>query len=139
MLWLIFRYTGIFGNRSICSDTLTSSGGTLSCTANPNLDDTTLRVNIFVEGNQVIASSVGIDETDLGQAGYLVFFVMTLTFILMFSGSKTGILFGMGLSLVGAIGLGMIKGDLIGFGASGLWLIIIILLGIWKINKERAQ
>lgn len=129
----------IFGNRSICSDTLTSSGGTLSCTANPNLDDTTLRISIFVEGTQVIASSVGIDETDLGQAGYLVFFVMTLTFILMFSGSKTGILFGMALSLIGAIGFGMIKGDLIGFGASGLWLIIIILLGVWKLNKERSQ
>ncbi|GAF75317.1 unnamed protein product, partial [marine sediment metagenome] len=85
----------IFGNRSLCDDTLTSSGGTLSCVATTNIDDATLRVSISVDGVQVIADSVQVDPSDLGQAGYLVMFVMTITFVLMFSGSKTGILFGM--------------------------------------------
>ncbi len=129
----------IFGNRSICNSTLVSSGGTIICDIDPNLDESVLRINIYVDGSKVIIDSVQLDSSNYGEAGYLVFFIMAITIILMFSGSKTGILFGIILTFAGAIGLNMISSEIIGIGASGLWLLVIVVIAIWKLNKERIQ
>ena len=129
----------VFGNRTICEDSLLSSGGTLSCTVPSNIDDATLGINVFVNDEQAIFRIVQLELTDFGVAGYMVFFVMSLSLILMFSSSKTGILLSILMSFAGAIGLGMVTSSLVGLGASGLWLIIIVLIGIWKLNRDRIQ
>jgi len=129
----------IFGNRTICEDSLLSSGGTLSCTVPANIDDADLIINVFVDGEQSIFKVVKLELTDLGVAGYLVFFVMALSLILLFSSSKTGILIAILLGFAGGVGLQLITSSLTGLGASGLWLIIIVLIGIWKLNKDRIQ
>ena len=129
----------IFGNRTVCEDSLLSSGGTLSCTIPSSIDDADLIINVFVNGQQSIFKVIRLDLTDFGVAGYLVLFVMSLSLILMFSASKTGILLAVLLSFAGAIGLGLITSNLLGVGASGLWLIIIVLIGIYKLNKDRIQ
>ena len=129
----------IFGNRTICEDTLVSSGGTLSCSVPTNIDDADLTITVFVDGQESVLRVIKIDLTDFGVAGYLVWFVMTLSLIMMFSGSKTGILVAILISFATGIGLGIITSSLIGLGASGLWLIIITLIGIWKLNKDRVQ
>lgn len=129
----------IFGNRSICNSTLISSGGTITCDIDPNLDESVLRINIYVDNSKIIVDSVTLDTSNYGEAGYLIFFIMSISIILMFSGSKTGILFGIILSFGMAIGLRIINSDMIGVGASGIWLIVIVILAIWKLNKERIQ
>lgn len=129
----------IFGNRTICNHTLTSASGTLFCIVDPNIDDTTLNVNIFVEGDITLADKVQIDSSNYGSAGYLIYFLMAISLILIFSGSKNEILFGMFLSLAGAVGLGLTSGTMIGLGASGIWLLVMILVGMWKLNKDRQQ
>jgi len=129
----------VFGNRTICEDTLLSASGSLSCTIPSNIDDADIIVNVYVNGNQTVFRVFKLDPTNFGVAGYLVFFVMAISVIFMFSGSKTGVLIGIIIAFAGAIGLGMISSDIIGLGASGLWLIIMVLVGIWKLNKERAQ
>jgi len=129
----------IFGNNSICNTSLTSSGGTLLCNIDPNLDETTLRISVYSGSEIIAASRVRLDPSNYGAAGYLIFLVMALAFVLMFSGSKSGILFGMVLSFVTAIGLGILTSNLIGIGASGLWLLIMVVIGIWKLNKTRVQ
>jgi len=129
----------IFGNRSICNSTLTSSGGTLTCNIDPNLDDSTLKTEIYVDNVLAVSGNVKLDTSNYGVGGYLILFVMAISFILMFSGSKTGVLVSMGVTFIAAISLGLVTGDIIGIGASGLWLIIIIIIGIIKLNNERAQ
>lgn len=129
----------IFGNRSICNSTLTSSGGTLTCNIDPNLDDSTLKTEIYVDNVLAVSGNVKLDTSNYGVGGYLILFVMAISFILMFSGSKTGVLVSMALTFIAAISLGLVTGDIIGIGASGLWLIIIIVIGIIKLNNERAQ
>jgi len=129
----------IFGNRTICEDTLVSSGGTLSCSVPTNIDDADLRISVFVDDVQTVFKVIKLDLTDFGVAGYLVFFVLSLTLILLFSSSKTGILVAILLSFAVGIGLSMVTSSLIGLGASGLWLVIIVLIGIWKLNKDRIQ
>ena len=134
----------IFGNRTICEDTLTSSGGTLSCTVSSNIDDADLQIRVFVDGEQAVFRVIKLDLSDFGVAGYLVLFVMSLGLIMMFSSSRTGILIAVLLSFTGAVGLGIITSSITGSGAkginaSGIWLIIIVLIGIWKLNKDRIQ
>jgi len=127
----------IFGNRSICNSTLTSSGGTLTCNIDPNLDESVLVVSIYVDGVLTVKGSVELDTDNYGVAGYLVMFVMAMSFIFMFSGSKTGVLISIGLTFAGSLGMGIVSGKLIGIGASGIWLLVIIFVGIYKLNKER--
>ena len=127
----------IFGNRSLCNDSLISSGGTLTCNIDPNLDESVLKTKVYVDEILAVSGQVSLDSTNYGSAGYLIMFVMTISFILMFSGSKTGVLISMGLTLAGSLGLGLVSGDLIGVGASGLWLLLIIFIGIYKLNKDK--
>ncbi len=127
----------IFGNRSVCNASLVSSGGTLNCDVNPNIDNSTLKINVYVDSILEVKSSVKIDTTNYGVAGYLIMFIMAISFILMFSGSKTGVLVAIGLTLASSIGMGLVSGSLIGVGASGLWLLVIIFIGIYKLNSER--
>ncbi len=130
----------IFGNRSICETSLTSSGGTLTCAINPDLDETILITSIYVEGEQVALDQVKLDSSNYGVAGYLILFVFALSLIFMFAPTgKTGVLISMVLSIIGATGLGLVSGELIGVGASGIWLLVIVIVGIYKLNKEKQQ
>ena len=127
----------IFGNRSICNSSLTSSGGTLFCDVDPNIEDSDLRIQILTNDILILTGNVELDTTNYGDAGYLIMFLMAMSFALLFSGSKTGVLLSIGLTFAGSIGLGLRSGNLIGVGASGLWLLVIIFIGIYKLNSER--
>lgn len=129
----------IFGNRSVCNATLFSPGGTLQCAIDPNLDDSVLGVSVYTEGVLTVKGNVALEDNNYGAAGYLIMFVMAIAFAFMFSGSKTGVLISMGLTLAGALGMGIVQGELIGSGASGIWLLIIIVIGIYKLNKDKAS
>ncbi len=67
----------VFGNRTICQNTLVSTSGTLSCLVDPGISDTTLRVTISVNGNTILISSIDIDSNSLGSIGYVVWFILT--------------------------------------------------------------
>lgn len=136
---LVVTRNDIFGNRSVCNSSMTSSGGTLTCDIDPNLDDSVLKTEIYVDEVLAVSSNVKLDSTGYGVGGYLLFVVMIISFALMFSGSKTGVLISIVLSFAGAVGLSLVSGDLIGLGASGLWLLVIVIIGIIKLNKERNQ
>jgi len=129
----------IFGNRSICNNTLTSSSGTLTCSFDPNIDDSVLRVNILVDGQPVVLSNVKLESSDYGNLGYVLWFFLTFLFILLFGHSKTEVLIGLAVSFIGAISLGITRGDIIGLGSAGIWVLVIIILGIVKLNKDRPQ
>ena len=129
----------IFGNRSICNNTLVSAGGTLSCSFSSSIDDSTLRVGVFVNGQQAVLSSVTLESSDYGNLGYVFWFILTFLFIMIFGNSKTEVLIGLGVSLIGAVALGVTRGDIVGVGSAGIWMLVIVILGIWKINKENPQ
>lgn len=129
----------IFGNRTLCNTSLISSGGSLQCTVPSSIDDSSLIMNIYVDNLLVIVDNVIIDSSNFGVAGYFILFIVAITFILIFSGTKTGVLIGIGLTCIFGIAIGLITGSIFGIGASFLWILIIILIGIYKLNKERTQ
>ena len=129
----------IFGNRSICNNTLTSSSGTLVCSVDPNIDDSVLRVGVSVDGQPIVLSSVRLESSDYGNLGYVLWFFLTFLFVLLFGHSKTEVLIGLAISFIGAISLGITRGDIIGLGSAGIWVLLIIILGIVKLNKDKPQ
>lgn len=129
----------VFGNRSICTNSLEASSGTLSCTISSSITNTHLATVIYVDGEKVIVSGVDIDRSDFGSAGYLAWFIITLVLVFAFSDSKSGVMFAMLISYVGAVVLGIARGSVIGVGSAGIWIITITVLGIWRLSRERPQ
>ena len=129
----------VFGNRSICNNTVVSTSGTLSCTIEEDIDDTTLLTIISVDDKEWLTFSTVIDDTAYGSTGYVFWFILTLVSILMFGESKNGIMISLLLSYMGAVGLGVAIGGIVGVGSAGIWVMLITLAGIWKINKNRRS
>ena len=129
----------IFGNRSICNSTLTSASGTLLCTIPTGLDDTSLITSVYVDNQLVVLSNIELEAVSYGNLGYVLWFFLTFFFILLFGKSKTEILIALVISLTGAITLGITRGNIIGIGSAGIWMLVIVILGIWKLNKENPQ
>ena len=129
----------VFGNRTICENSLTSASGTLSCSIGPEISDTSLSTVIAVNGVTALFSTVKLDSSTLGSIGYVIWFVLTLVLIFSFGDSKSATLVALLMSYIGAVVLGLSNGTIIGFGAAGIWIIIITVLGIWRLNRERVQ
>ncbi len=129
----------IFGNQTVCNNTIVSSSGTLFCNIGLNLTDTSLFTIISVDGNDLIFNTVIIDETSFGDVGYALWFILTLVLILMASESKNAVIFVTLISFVGALGMGWLVGGATGVGSSGVWVIIISIAALWQINRKTVS
>lgn len=129
----------VFGNNSICSNSINSVSGTLTCNIGSGITDTTLVTTISVDGNDKIISEVIIDDTSYGNFGYVAWFLLALGLVMTFSKDKNGVLIALLLSYIGAVGLGIIAGGIIGVGSAGIWIIIITLIGLWRLNKNKIE
>lgn len=128
----------IFGNRTICENSLNAASGTLACNVG-NITDSTLLSTVGVNGKTIIVSTVEISEAYLGSMGFLVWFILSLLLILIFGESKNGVLISLILSYVGAATLGLSTGNIFGIGSAGVWIIVVTVLGFWRLNRERQQ
>ena len=43
------------------------------------------------------------------------------------------------IAYIAGIGLGILIGGIVGIGSAGIWIMLISLVGIWKINKNRKR
>lgn len=131
----------VFGNRTVCSETLSSASGTITCELPEGLNETETLLSsvIYVDGEQAVISTLTLDNFTYGDVGYIVWFVITLIMILAFGENKNGVLISLSLSYIGAILFGLARGDLIGVGSAGIWMLLITILGIWQLNRENQQ
>lgn len=128
----------IFGNRSVCLQTITAISGTLTCDIS-SISDSLLKIEVYVDSNLVLTQYLTLNSDGLGKFGYLFFFIFALSVMLMFNESKVGLLIGIGISFIGAIGLSILNSSLIGIGSSGIWLIVILVLFFYRLNKRRSE
>lgn len=129
----------IFGNRTLCSTSITSSSGTLSCNVGAGVDESLLIAELYVDGvpsQKKFFSSTG---DGYGSIGFIVWFVITLILIFIFDDNKTGLIISLIMSYIGAISLAILNGSIIGIGASGIWIIVITVLALFRLNKENPQ
>ncbi len=135
----VFR-SNQFGNRSACSNTLTAASGTIGCNVSSIIDiDQFLFVHFFVEGSLANVYTINLNSGTLhiGTAnGSFFAFLLILFIITMFMGDKKIMVIALGLGWVACLALGLIRGAFVGAASSGIWLLVIIGIYLWKLNKE---
>ncbi len=130
-------------NNSICTETLTSSAGTMVCNIPLTATNSTYYVKVTEDGNFVVQSSFGLSPNafdNFGYTGIIMVGILFLTLVLMAvpSGAIATLVFGV-IGLIFASILTLFQGgSVIGVGAPLMWLIIAIVIIIVKIaNRNR--
>ncbi len=128
----------IFGNQTVCTNSVASSSGTLFCNIGQNLTETVLFTIISIDSDEIIFNTVVISEGNYGDIGFAMWFILTLTLILMASDSKNGVILVTLLSYLGALSMGLFVGGAVGLGSSGIWVLVITTAAFWQLNRKRG-
>ncbi len=130
-----------FGNRSVCSESLTASSGIIGCDLSTIVEtDRFLFVNIYVGGELKSTETIDL-ETDIkgyGVEGYFIAFIFILLLITIFMEDKQVLIISLGIGWVAIISFGLVKGALFGSVSAGIWLIVCIIIFLWKLKKEKT-
>ena len=128
-----------FGNRSVCNEELTSSSGIINCNvSHVSSTDRYLFLEIFVEDKLKATETEDLDADDsgTGQNGLFLAFFILLAIVTIFMEDKKTLLISLGLGWVAVISFGLVKGTLFGSLSAGIWLIVTIIIFMWKLSKE---
>ncbi len=126
------------GNTSVCSSYLVSASGSLYCTVPASIGNETIIVKIYVDGDLKIRNYISAGtEFDIGDAGFFLMFFLVLSLALMMTQSKIGVVIGVVLGFITSSLLALFKGGIIGIGSSLIWLVIMAVILIWKLNSDR--
>jgi len=132
-----------FGNRSVCSDSLTAASGTLSCDVSSIVDtDQFLFISTYVDGQLAKQNKINLNATTLNFGilnGAFFAFLIILSLICIFMEDKMVLVVSLGLGWIVVISLGLVSGKFIGAGTAGIWLLITIAIFIWKLNREEGK
>ena len=135
--------SAIVTNRTICDTSLNAITGTLTCDVSSLVNTTaSANVKIYVNGIQKIEDSLSFDSSAHNIAGLIFFgFIMLLMVGIFFIESKEGVIIGVILSFIVLVTLGIVKGSIIGVKngiyASVLWLIVVGIILLFKLNGEK--
>lgn len=130
-----------FGNDTVCSDTLNSAAGSLSCVIPNSYGNVTVLAELIIDDEVVKQQyySISPDTSNtLGEVRYVFMFILFLTIVLMFTGSAVGMLLGgiVGLIIAGALSL-IDTGSVLSTTSAIIWFIVAIGIVIWKISQNK--
>ena len=133
-----------FGNETVCSDELTSSSGTLTCTIPVIFGNVSVISKLYSDGNLVTTRLFSISPYStnyFGTDGVVMVIILLLTLPLMFITSTIGVIIGAISGLIMAALLMIFKsGSGIGTTSAIVWAIIAGAIIIWKIaSKESGE
>ncbi len=125
------------GDTSVCDGFLISSGGSIFCPVPISVGNESIIISVWVDGDLKITNYVQAGrEFDIGDAGYFLMFFLVLSLALMMTQSKTGVIIGVILGFIAGVLLSFIQGGLLGIGSSVIWLIIMGVILIYKLNSQ---
>lgn len=132
-----------FGNRSVCSNSLTSTTGILTCdVSSVRTTDRFLFVNIYVEGDLLVTTTIDLEEESSGFGtvnGAFFAFMIILFIVIIFSEDKQVLVLSILAGWAIIISFGLVSGKLFGSRtiiSSGIWLITSAIILLWKLQKE---
>ncbi len=140
VLFEVLRDRG-FGNRTVCEETLISASGTIDCDASAITNtDRFLFMNIFVDSSLKATQTIDLEAStsDFGIGGLFIAFILMLLLICLFMEDRQVLVVSLGIGWVTVISLGLIKGSLFGTVSAGMWLIVSIIIFLWKLKKEET-
>ncbi len=125
------------GDTAVCDGFLISSGGSIYCPVPISVGNESIIISIWVDGDLKITNYVRAGrEFDIGDAGFFLMFFLVLSLALMMTQSKTGVIIGVILGFIAGTLLSFIQGGLLGIGSSVIWLIIMGVILIYKLNSQ---
>ncbi|MFB6246866.1 MAG: LamG domain-containing protein [Candidatus Pacearchaeota archaeon] len=128
-----------FNNGTVCSDTLTSSLGTLTCDYGQQFANSTIEITLLKEGQVVQTQTFRTlpDTSSIFGETRLVFLLILLLMIpFMFIASTVGMVIGMIFGLIISTIMFLTTGSAgLGIGTATVWLIISGGILIWKLNQ----
>lgn len=130
-------------NITTCDQSIFASGGTFTCGYNQTIGDSIISTHIVNSDGSELYGNIQISE-DLSSFfvlnNYFIGFIIILSLVLMFisSGVMLVIISAVGLLFLGVIFL-LRGGDWITIGGSMAWLIIAIVLLIYKISQKEER
>ncbi len=126
------------GNTSVCNSFLVSSSGTITCAVPISVGNETIIVSIFVDGDLKIQNYISAGRAfDIGDAGYFLMFFLVLSLALMMTQSKTAVIIGVILGFIASSLFSFVGGGILAIGSSVIWLIIMGIILIYKLNKQK--
>ncbi len=129
-----------FGNRSVCSSSLTAASGIISCGGSSITEnDQFLFVQTSVNGELAKQDTINLNAASLSFGvinGSFYAFLIILFLICLFMDDKKILVVVLGIGWVIIISLGLVSGQLVGVLSAGIWLLITIIIFLWKLNKE---
>lgn len=139
------NFTGVVfdnrGNQTVCSSVLDSSAGSIVCTIGISVGNTTIRGDLYKNGEFIDTSFFNLQEsvnTGFGYTGTIMMILLFLTIPLMFITSPVGMIIGgvIGLVIAGLLNL-YTGGSFIGITSTLIWIVIAGAILVWKINQVR--
>lgn len=133
--------SAVVTNRTICNNSLSAITGTITCDVSAIVNSSSnVNVKIFVSNEEVINENLSLDSSDWNVKGIIFFgFLFLLIIGIFFIESKEGLIISVILGFIVLISLGIAKGKIIGFTSGILWLIIVGIILLIKLNKENKQ
>lgn len=132
-----------YNNITACSDTLTSSSGTLTCIIPTIIGNTTVITKLFSGSTLVAQALFSLEESPsdiFGQTGIILVIVMYSMLPLMFISNPIGIVVASIIAVIMAVLLNLLDtNSLVGAGSTLGWLIIAGLIIIWRISRGTKE
>lgn len=131
--------SGNFGNRTVCDVSLTSVSGTLDCNVSTIVStDRFLFASFFVNSDLKAMFPIDLEanRTLFGVANGAFFaIIIILIIITALMNDKKAIMVGLGAGWIIVLGLGLVNGSVFGIFASGIWILISIIIVLWKMSR----
>ena len=130
----------MFGNNTVCFDTLTSSSGTLTCNIPDVYGNSTVVSRLYVNGDLITTRTFYMNPSSsdmFGTDNLVIALILIITIPLMLIPSPITFMIGIFLGLIMAGALLLTSGSVLGTGSAIMWAIIAGGIIIWKIaNRE---
>jgi hypothetical protein len=116
-----------YGNNTICSPTLSSSSGTLSCSIPTSTGNVSIFYKFYKDGRLISTSTYNLDVTPTqvyGAGRIILVIILFITLVGLGLGSKEGAIISAFIGLVLATILNVYSTGFVGAGATILWFLI---------------
>ena len=131
-----------FGIENICSDTIISSSGTLTCSIPTSYGNVSILSQLYSNDKLISTEIFTISPHPLGNFGgtyIIMILILIMTLPLMMITSTIGVIIGLVTGvIIGVMLLVIPSNSIIGTSSMVVWLIIAAFIIIWKIARRES-
>ena len=132
----------VLGNETVCTDSITSSSGTLSCVIPGTFGNSSAMASLVIDGRERAYKMISLWSSADQVYGFSTAFLGIISFLTVvgvaLSSSAVVVILSIVLGVAVNMGLLIVSGSFFGAGASFLWLVVIGATLLWKANRRAS-